>query len=283
MSDDEAHPEAPRPSISAEHARSWLLVNARQDGRYDEAAATDADAIVLDLEDAVDPRHKDDARAAVRAWLLAGHRAWVRINDVTTEFWSRDVDGLAGVDTLEGFILAKVEAPEKIIATHRRLGPDPRIVPLVESARGLEMAGHMARTRGTFRLAFGSGDFRRDTGMHATREAMAYARSRLAVASAAAGLPGAIDGPTTDRSLRTLREQSEWTLEYGLTGKLCLDGAQTTVVNEVIRPQTSDIAWAESVIEEFDASGGVVRDGSDLPRLGRARKILGLADAFGLR
>lgn len=67
-----------------------------------------------------------------------------------------------------------------------------------------------------------------------------------------------------------------------MTGKLCLRLEQTAVVNEVICPQTSDILWAREFLADFDASGGVVRDGSDLPRLGRARKILRLAEAFGI-
>lgn len=279
----------PRPTVADQHvvpaadARSWLLVPGSKPERFDDAAASRADVVILDIEDAVDPSRKAEAREGVVAWLSTpGNRAWVRINDSTSEFWADDVDILAGSPGLLGVVLAKTEKPEDVVNTYQRLGARTPVVPLIESALGLERATEIGMAQGAFRLAFGSGDFRRDTGMWATREAMAYARSRLTVASRAADLPGPIDGPTTEESLRILREQSEWTLEYGMTGKLCLRPEQTAVVNEVICPQTSDILWANEFLADFEAAGGVVRDGSDLPRLGRARKILRLAEAFGL-
>lgn len=269
--------------VPASDARSWLLVPGGKPERFTPAAESQADVVILDIEDAVDDSHKDEARADAAQWLAQpGNTAWVRINDVTTEFWARDVDGLAGIENLGGVVLAKAESAEQVVNTFHRLGGRVPVVPLIESALGLEEATNIARAEGAFRLAFGSGDFRRDTGMWASREAMAYARSRLTISSRAAGLPGPIDGPTTDESLRTLREQSEWTLEHGMTGKLCLRFEQTGVVNEVICPQLSDIRWALDFLNDFEASGGVVRDGSDKPRLGRARKILRLAEAFGI-
>lgn len=267
-------------AVPADDARSWLLVPASRPELFDAAAASDADAVVLDIEDAVDPARKDAARADVIAWLAAGNRAWVRINERGSDFWADDVRELRGSPGLLGVVLAKAEAGGDIEQTVRELGGVP-VIALIESALGLEEAAGIARC-GAFRLAFGSGDFRRDTGMWASRDAMAYARSRLTVASRAAGLPGPIDGPTTDESLRTLREQAEWTIEFGMTGKLCLRAEQAAVVNEVICPQRSDIQWAQRFLAEFDAAGGVVRDGSDPPRLGRARKILRLAAVFGL-
>ena len=278
----QAHPVAEAGhTVPAEDARSWLLVPGTKPERFDAAAASRADAVLLDIEDAVDASRKPQARQDARDWLETGS-AWVRINDCTTDFWADDLAVLAGAPGLAGVMLAKAEAPEQVVHTFHRLGGRTPVIPLVESARGLEAAAEIAAAEGAFRLAFGSGDFRRDTGMWSSREAMAYARSRLTVASRAAGLPGAIDGPTTDESLRTLREQSEWTLEHGMSGKLALRVEQCAVINEVICPQTSDILWAQKFLAEFEAAGGQIRDGSDPPRLGRAHKILRLAAAFGL-
>lgn len=67
-----------------------------------------------------------------------------------------------------------------------------------------------------------------------------------------------------------------------MTGRLCLSIDQLEVVNEAISPTLSDVAWAEEFLVEFAARGNVVRDGSDLPRLGRAQKIWSLAVAFGI-
>ena len=131
-------------------------------------------------------------------------------------------------------------------------------------------------------MAFGSGDYRRDTGTSADNLAMAYPRSRLVVASRVGNLPGPIDGPTVGSSHPILREQSELAVTLGLTGKLCLDTDQIPVINESISPTNSDVIWARDFMADFEAGGRVIRDGSDLPRLGRAQKIDHLATAFGI-
>ncbi|GAA2750005.1 HpcH/HpaI aldolase/citrate lyase family protein [Amnibacterium kyonggiense] len=271
-----------RRTVDPEIARSWLLVNGTRTDTFDAARASRADQIILDIEDAVDPAKKDDARRAVIDWLAAGNRAWVRINDRSTTFWGDDVALLAGVPGLDGVLLAKTEAPEHVTETFDRLGGSVPVLPLIESAVGIENAVAVACARGAFRLAFGSGDYRRDTGTSAADLAMAYPRSRLVVASRVGGLPGPIDGPTVGTSHGVLREQSQITVELGMTGKLCLDVGQLPVINEVISPTPSDVAWARDFLADFEARGRVIRDGSDLPRLGRAQKIEKLATAFGV-
>ncbi|MDH2443373.1 aldolase/citrate lyase family protein [Amnibacterium sp. CER49] len=270
------------PAIS----RSWLLVNGSAGAdAFDRARASRADQIVLDIEDAVDPANKAQARDSVVEWLSRGgeHRAWVRINDHSTAFWSDDVLAIAGLPGLQGVVLAKTEAGEHVTETFDRLGGATPVLPLLESALGIEEAVTVAKSRGAFRLAFGSGDYRRDTGTSADDLAMAYPRSRLVVASRIGDLPGPIDGPTVGTSHAVLREQAEVTVALGLTGKLCLDVGQLPVINEVISPTPSDVAWARDFLDDFEARGRIVRDGSDLPRLGRARKIELLAAAFGVQ
>jgi citrate lyase subunit beta/citryl-CoA lyase len=270
-------------TVDAEIARSWLLVNGLRSELFDPADRSRADQVILDLEDAVDPGAKDAAREIVAEWLSSGHRAWVRINDRSSEFWSADVDLLGTLPGLLGVLLAKTEAAEHVTETFDRLGGKVKVLPLIESALGIEEAVTIARARGAFRLAFGSGDYRRDTGTSADDLAMAYPRSRLVVASRVGGLPGPIDGPTVGHSHPILREQSNVAVSLGLTGKLCLDIEQLPVINEVISPTPSDVAWARDFLADFEARGRVIRDGSDLPRLGRARKIERLATAFGVQ
>ncbi|SDQ62929.1 CoA ester lyase [Quadrisphaera sp. DSM 44207] len=269
--------------VAADIARSWLLVNAHRRELFDAARASRADQVILDVEDAVDPKHKAQAREGVIEWLSRGNRAWVRINDRSTQFWHDDVSELAGTPGLVGVMLAKTEAAEHVTETFDRLGGTTPVLALIESAVGIEEAVTIARARGAFRLAFGSGDYRRDTGTSADDLAMAYPRSRLVIASRIGGLPGPIDGPTVGTSHAVLREQSGTTVALGLTGKLCLQVEQVPVVNEVISPTPSDVSWARDFIAGFVADGEVVRDGSDLPRLARARKIEDLATAFGVR
>ena len=269
-------------TVSAEISRSWLLVNGNQPESFDPAQASRADQIILDIEDAVDPGLKDAARGYLVDWLSAGGSGWVRINDRTSNFWSADVDALVGLPGLAGVVLAKTEAAAHVTETFDRLHGVTPVIALVESALGIEEAASIARARGAYRLAFGSGDYRRDTGTSADDLAMAYPRSRLVIASRVGNLPGPIDGPTVGTNHPVLREQGSVAVALGMTGKLCLDIDQLPIINEVISPTRSDVAWARDFLADFDARGRVVRDGSDLPRLGRARKIDTLAIAFGV-
>ncbi|EPR75294.1 Citrate lyase beta chain [Leifsonia rubra CMS 76R] len=268
--------------VSAEIARSWLLVAATRPEEFDRAERSRADQIILDIEDAVDPRLKSSARDAVVSWLSHGGSGWVRINDRTSDFWSDDVDALAGLPGLRGVMLAKAEAAAHVSETFDRLKGATPVIALVESALGIEEAASIARARGAYRLAFGSGDYRRDTGTSADDLAMAYPRSRLVIASRVGNLPGPIDGPTVGTNHPVLREQGGMAVALGMTGKLCLDIEQLPIINEVISPTRSDVAWAREFLEDFEARGRVIRDGSDLPRLGRAQKIDKLARAFGV-
>ena len=268
--------------VSAEIARSWLLVAATGPENFDSAEASRADQIILDVEDAVDPRLKPKARDDIAEWLSSGGTGWVRINDRTSDFWSDDVDALAGLPGLRGVMLAKAEDGEHVSETFDRLRGATPVIALVESALGIEEAANIARARGAYRLAFGSGDYRRDTGTSADDLAMAYPRSRLVIASRVGNLPGPIDGPTVGKNHPVLREQSSVAVALGMTGKLCLDIDQLPIINEVISPTRSDVAWAREFLADFEARGRVIRDGSDLPRLGRAEKIDKLARAFGV-
>ena len=176
----------PQRNIPADIARSWLLVNAMKTDLFDQSAVSRADAIILDIEDAVDPSQKDTARANVVNWLTAGG----------SPFWADDLAGLRGTPGLLGIMLAKTESADQVTESFHRMDGKTPVIPLVESAVGIEEANNIAKAQGAFRLAFGSGDFRRDTGMAATAEAMAYPRAKLVVASRVGNLPGPIDGPT---------------------------------------------------------------------------------------
>ncbi len=266
--------------VPPELARSWLLVPALDD--LAAAARAGADALVLDLEDSVDASLKDRAREAVVAHLRGGGTAWVRVNGRGSEHFSRDVDALRGLPGLAGVWLSKTESGTQVTETADRLGGEVPVVALVESALGVEAAVEIARARGCLRLAFGNADYRLDTATGASDAAMAYPRSRLVVASRIAGLPGPVDGPTTSPGRAALREACEVSVQLGLTGKLCLEAAQVEVVEEVLSPARADVAWARRFLADFDARGRVVRDGGDLPRLGRAERIERLARAYGV-
>lgn len=268
--------------VAPERARSWLLVPATQPEAFSAAAASEVDAVILDIEDAVAPHAKPAARDAVVAWLEAGNSAWVRINDATTPFWADDLEALSDLRGLAGIMLAKTESGGQVDATAARVTAGTRILALVESAVGLEATPEIARADSTFRLAFGSGDFRRDTGMSDEPLAMAYPRSRLVVSSRAARLPGPIDGPTLTANDSILARDSALTVSMGMTGKLCMHAEQAPVVNRVLAPAPGDVTWADEVIDTLGIDGVHVKDGSDLPRLAKAIKIREAAGIFGI-
>lgn len=279
-----AQAPAARP-VPPELARSWLLVPAV--GDVEAAARSGCDALVLDLEDAVDGARKDEARAAAVAWLSeegrsSGGRAWVRVNGRGTQHWSRDVDALRDLPGLAGVVLSKTESGTQVTETADRLGGDARVVALVESALGVEEAVSIARARGCARLAFGSQDYRLDTATADTAVAMGYPRSRLVVASRIAGLPAPVDGPTTGGGRAALREACVAATELGLSGKLCLAPDEAGVVNEALSPTRTDVDWARAFLAGFEERGRVVRDSGDLPRLGRAERLERLARAYGV-
>jgi citrate lyase subunit beta/citryl-CoA lyase len=261
-------------------ARSWLLVNGAQDDRFEAAVHSRADIVVLDIEDAVAPKDKVAARDNVVRWLAAGNSDWVRVNGFGTQWWADDLKTLAGT-SIGGVMLAMVESVDHVTETAKRL-PNVPIVALVETARGLERITEIAATKGTFRLAFGIGDFRRDTGFGEDPATLAYARSRFTIAAKAAHLPSAIDGPTIGSNALKLIEATAVSTEFGMTGKICLSPDQCAVVNEGLSPSQDEIAWAKEFFAEFERDGGEVRNGSDLPRIARATKILELARSYGI-
>ena len=277
---DEPHPTEPGFRIDPVLARSWLLVNGAQYERFAPAARSRADIVVLDIEDAVAPKDKVAAREKVTRWLADGNSDWVRINGFGTPWWADDLEMLAGT-SVGGVMLAMVESVDHVTETARRL-PDVPIVALVETARGLERITEIASAKGAFRLAFGIGDFRRDTGFGDNPATLAYARSRFTIAAKAAGLPGAIDGPTVGSSALRLSEATAVSAEFGMTGKICLTPDQCPTVNEGLAPSQDEISWAKEFFAEFQRDGGEIRNGSDLPRIARANKILDLARAYGI-
>lgn len=285
--------ESPGQKVSADLARSWLLVNATQKERFQAAEDSAADVVVLDIEDAVAPKDKERALANVLEWFRAGHTGWVRINGYGTQWWPTDVEALAEVihkdlgGSLEdggllGVVLAMVESTDHVNETAMKLPAVP-VVALVETARGLQRINSIAAAKGTFRLAFGIGDFRRDTGFGESPIALAYARSQFTIASKATGLPAAIDGPTVGTTGVKVSEATAVTAEFGMSGKLALAPEQCALLNEGLSPSQEELTWAHEFMDDFEADGGEIRNGSDLPRLARANKILDLAEALGVK
>lgn len=264
-------------------ARTWLLQPGIPDGgaAFDAAVAGSADAVVLDIEDGLPAAQKSAGRAAVAQWLAAGARAWVRINDVTTSEWAADLEAVAATGGLLGVMLAKTEFPDDVEATAARLPAGTPLVALVESAVGIEAVSEIARSAGCSRIAFGLGDFRRDTGMSDDPMVLAYARSRLVIASRAAGIPAPIDGPTLRNQSRHLARETAVAKAAGMTGRLCLDPDHAESINSLLSPSEIEIEEARGTLARLDVPTGAY-DGSVGPTRARAQAVLDLAEKLGI-
>ncbi len=268
-------------ALPAKLSRSWLLASAASEDNFVPALTSEADSVIFDMEDAVPSDGKAAARERVVEALSTGMTAWVRVNGIETDYWADDLAALSKAPGLRGVMLAMTEKPEQVTHTAMRLQAGTPVLALVESALGIENATAIASAPGTFRLAFGVGDFRRDTGASDDPMALAYARSKLVVASRVGQLPGPIDGPTVGALGEKLFEACKVTASMGMTGKLCLLPDAADTINKGLSPSDSEIQWALELLSAH-AAGAVVGDGSYLPRLARAQKISSLADSYGL-
>ncbi|KQT52487.1 MULTISPECIES: HpcH/HpaI aldolase/citrate lyase family protein [unclassified Aureimonas] len=253
------------------HMRVPLFVPADRPDRFEKAAAAGADAVILDLEDAVSPGAKDEARAALRG-RFAPLPLLVRVNGLGTPWHEADMAALPG----KGFSAVIVPKAESGAAFAALCAASPLpVIALIESARGLADARGVAATGQVARLAFGSIDFCADLGCAHTREALLAARSEIVLASRLAGLAAPIDGVTTaidDAS--AVAGDARHARELGFAGKLCIHPRQIEAIRAGFAPDAAEVAWARKVLA--GGAGAAAVDGTmvDEPVRLRARALL---------
>ncbi|MDO9450571.1 MAG: CoA ester lyase [Rugosibacter sp.] len=258
--------------------RSFLFVPGNRPERFVKALDSGADAIIIDLEDAVAAEEKAAARAAIMQTEFArpDGLVYVRINAADTPWFSEDLTVLqhAGIC---GVFLPKAEHAENIIQV--RAHTACRVIPIIETAAGLCHAQEIARVSGVERLAFGSIDFQLDVGCDGSNAALLYARSQLVVVSRYAGLPAPIDGVTqaTD-DVAQVTAEARYAKSLGMGGKLCIHPRQVNAVNTTWQPTPEEIAWAHKVLAAGSKAGAnaIAVDGVmiDRPVLLKAQQIL---------
>ncbi|WLP89407.1 CoA ester lyase [Gordonia sp. NB41Y] len=256
-------------------ARTFLFVPGNRPERFDKAAGAGADVVIIDLEDAVSPDDKPAAREHIAEWFGAGNSAVIRINAAGTPWHDDDV---ALAQRLSApVVLAKAQFPDEVAAVTTATGAP--VIPLVETARGILTTPALADLDGVVRIAFGAIDFAVQVGADPEdREALLFARSTLATASAAAGIGAPIDGVTTAlRDTDKLVDDVTYAARIGLTGKLCIHPAQVVTVHTCLAPSEEEIAWARSILEAASSdSSAVAVDGHmvDPPVVARAERII---------
>ena len=266
--------------------RTYLFVPGNRPDRFGKALASGADAVVLDLEDAVAADAKDAARNSVRAWAaeaLPGERARavVRINDLGSPHAAADLAAAAEVG-LTAVMLPKTESADDV-ASVRRAAPDAVVLALVESARGIAAAEEIAEAPGIVRLVFGTLDYALDLDLELedASDGLSYAAGRLAVASRCAGIATPVGGvtPQLGDGPRLLADLA-WSRRHGFGAKLCIHPAQVTAIHAALAPSTEAVERARRVLEADAGSPGAAQlDGRmiDRPVVLAARRTLARA------
>lgn len=245
--------------------RSYLYVPGDQPERLAKALDRGADALLLDLEDAVAPQNKALAREHVGEWIAAHPDAasatWVRI---TAEEPAADLQAISG--PVAGIMLPRDE-PELHAEVVRLLAQREHelglpeggigILPLIETARGLLAAPQLAAAERTVRLAIGRADLAGELGLGIDHEGPEFRALLLplVVASAAARIAAPVAPTSTDfRDLDALRESTRQLLLLGFRGRTAVHPAQLAVINEVFSPSAEEVERAERLVTAFRAA-----------------------------
>jgi citrate lyase subunit beta/citryl-CoA lyase len=266
-------------------ARSYLFVPGDRPERFDKALASGAHAVILDLEDAVTPERKVQAREAVAAWLKeTSARVLVRVNPEGTPWHADDCELLLESGQLAGVMVPKAEDHTSVARLARHLGDGQELIPLVESVAGHFEAAALARIPRVSRLAFGSFDFMSDSGIQSDGEELDAVRTNLVLVSRHAGLRAPIDGVSAAiEDAEQLERDVRRSRRFGMGAKLCIHPKQVAIVHAGFAPKPEEVAWARRVLDALASGplGAIAVDGKlvDRPIALRAEAILAEANA----
>ena len=264
--------------------RSLLFVPATRPDRFMKAVRSGADGIILDLEDAVLPEDKMQARQHARRFLEAYQDSvplLVRINDATTSWFEEDAR-LATLSACQGVLLPKAESSSHIQQLTRFGKP---VYPIIETACGMGDIRELSGQPGVQALVFGSIDFCADTRVAEDSTTLLAFRSEMVLASRIAGIQPPVDGVTTDiDDTAPLLAATTHARQMGFAGKLCIHPAQIPTVNHAFLPTEKEIRRAEAIVRmaETHPQGAFRLNGEmvDKPVILQARQLIaGLSQA----
>lgn len=267
--------------------RSWLFTPGTRPDRFDKAAASGADVSIIDLEDAVAPRDKPEARRTALAHLAqpaAGPCARaLRINALVTRAGVADLDALLESQASPDYlVLPKSESAAHLQILDRLLGEAgkvTRLVALIESAKGLAAVEEIAAsTPRLTALLFGAADMSADLGAATAWAPLAYVRSRLVAAGALAGVL-AIDTPFFDvKDHDGLTQETSQAVAMGFEGKAAIHPNQIAAINAALTPHPEEVEHARAILAENAKGVGVVQGQMvDEAVARKARRILAAA------
>ncbi|MCD2511455.1 HpcH/HpaI aldolase/citrate lyase family protein [Comamonas endophytica] len=259
--------------------RSYLFVPGDRPDRFEKALDTGAHAVILDLEDAVQPERKDAARQKVAEWLAgAGRPVYVRINAFGTPWHMPDRELLKHA-SVRGVMLPKSEDPGQLQQLASLLQPGQTLLPLIETVEGWFNIQAISQGPCVERLAFGSVDFMADSGIQGDGAELDAVRTLLVLHSRRAGLLAPIDGVSLAiNDQERLRADVLRSRKWGFGAKLCIHPGQITAVHEGFAPSEQEIQWARKVLQALEKgqAGAIAVDGKlvDKPVILLAQSIL---------
>lgn len=264
----------------------WLFVPGDRPDRIRKAAASSADFIIVDWEDAVSPENKAAAREAtgeVLGELKQPGRFAVRINAADTAMHEADLQAIAEVSA-EFIMVAKVDGPDDLA---RAQGFGRGLLPLIETALGFENIVATARAPGTVGLALGYIDYLADIDGRESRESLLFARSRLVNAARAAKLAHVIDGVFAHiDDVSGLEAEARHVRDLGFNGKLAIHPRQVDPIRGQMQPPVEQVAWARDILRLFEQAqtrgeGAFRHQGQmiDIAVVRRAERILARFEA----
>ncbi len=279
--------------------RTLLFVPGTRLDRVDKALATAADAVIIDLEDAVPLAQKAAAREAVSRLLadLDSRKIIVRVNGTHTAYFEQDIQQVV-CSRLAAILVPKVESDEDVSMINEALlqaekakGLKPGLLPmiaLIETARAVDNISQIVRAdtqpARLYTVAFGAADYTLDLGIEITEEGneLQYARSRLPIACRAAGLEPPLDTPfmLDLKAGPGLQADAIRAKQLGFQGKLCIHPNQIEPCHAIFSPTKEEILYAERVVQVFEeaekeGSAVIQLDGKfiDYAVVERARRI----------
>lgn len=271
---------------------TWLYVPGDRSDRFDKAAHSGADVVIIDWEDAVAPEAKPAARQSTVQWMANQTGAVpieVRINSMTTPFFDEDLAALADCPGAVAVRMAKVQSDADVARVAEALPAVESITCIVESALGVQHLFDIAAAPGVNRVGLGEADLAADLAA-AESETLQWCRARLVVASAAAGIAApAMSVYTATNDSTGLARSCRQGRAMGMLGRAAVHPRQLPIIRDAFRPSASEVRTAAELLDGLqdarDNGQAVALDPHgrmiDEAVVRSARRVLRIADLAG--
>lgn len=271
--------------MTEDHLRSFLFVPATRPDRIGKALAGGADAVIVDLEDAVPADAKDQARSTLVTFFEQNPdvKVLVRINSADTDAFEADLALCRDAKAVFGVMLAKADSAKDIEYTADTTKKP--VWPLIESGAGIAALAELVNARGIARLSIGALDLASDLGLTpdtpGAEKMLDHCRSQLAIHSRAAGLAPPVETvvPVIDQPDVILQVAINAS-QMGFTGMLAIHPAQLPAIHQAFTPNASQVEWAQQIVAGAAEFGAVFQlNGKmvDAPVIKQAHNILARA------